>query len=415
MALTSSVKSRDAMEIRRVILIILDSAGVGELPDAREYGDEGSNTIGNVARALGGLTLRNMGRLGLGNLTFIPGTPAQTPLGACGKMALKSKGKDTTTGHWELAGIILDKPFRTYPGGFPRDVIDAFERRIGRKVLGNKPASGTEIINELGEIHMREGRPIVYTSQDSVFQIACHEDIVPVDTLYDWCRVAREILTGDNLVARVIARPFTGTPGHFVRTPRRKDFSVAPPEPTLLDYAQRSGIKVLAIGKIQDIFAGRGIDLSYHTDNNAHGIETIKKVMKETSCRGAPDICRERFLIFANLVDFDMVYGHRNDVKGYGRALLEFDQSLDEIMPLVEEDDVLVITADHGCDPVTPSTDHSREYVPLLIWGKKVRPHVNLGVRESLSDLGATIGDMLEVSYGGKGRTFIEEIMGKKG
>jgi len=437
--------------IRRVILIVLDSVGVGALPDAGLYGDEGSDTLGNMARALGELRLPNMGRLGLGNLTSILGTPPQAPLGACGRMALSSPGKDTTVGHWEIAGLVLEKPFKTYPEGFPPEVISAFEKKIGRKVLGNRPASGTEIIKELGEEHMKEGRPIVYTSQDSVFQIAAHEDVVHPDTLYRWCEIARDMLTGDNLVARVIARPFTGSPGNFTRTPRRRDFSLPPPGPTLLDFCRESGVTVVSVGKVWDIFAGRAIDKAYHTKNNAEGIEVIKRVLKETaltspvgdvtmgtrsenthhrSCltnhvAGVHARTRSldrrslysyrghqgKYLIFANLVDFDMIYGHRNDVRGYARALLEFDRSLPEIMALIGEDDVLVVTADHGCDPTTPSTDHSREYVPVLVWGPPIRRSIFLGTRETLADLGATVASILGVSYKGKGKSFYQEVL----
>lgn len=397
--------------VRRVILIVLDSVGIGAMPDAASYGDEGSDTLGNLARALGTLPLPNLASLGLGNLDDIPGTPPQKPLGSCGKMGLLSPGKDTMTGHWEMAGIILEKPFRTYPDGFPPHVIQAFESRIGRPVLGNKPASGTEIIKELGEKHIRTGFPIVYTSADSVFQIACHEEVVPLETLYRWCEIARSILVGDDLVARVIARPFIGEPGNFTRTGNRKDFSLPPIRPTLLDYAKKSGVHVTAVGKIEDIFSGRGIDEAIHTVNNSQGIEVIKSLLMSPAAKVSGAGEGPRHLVFANLVDFDMLYGHRNDVQGYARALLEFDSSLPAVISLLRPDDVLVVTADHGCDPVTPSTDHSREYVPLMIYGEPIKEGIMLGTRESLSDLGATVAELLGIEYRGAGKSFARQIL----
>lgn len=394
----------------RVVLIVLDSVGIGALPDAGLYGDEGSDTLGNIARAVGTLHLPNVAALGLGNLAHapraIPGVPPLPPAGACGRLAVKSPGKDTTTGHWELCGIILERPFPTYPEGFPPRVIQPFERRAGRRVLGNRAASGTEIIKELGEEHLRTGRPIVYTSADSVFQIACHEDVVPLETLHDWCLIARSILQGEDAVSRVIARPFIGSPGAFVRTANRKDFSLAPPVPTLLDYCTDSKIAVTAIGKIEDIFAGRGIQKSIHTSNNKSGVEAILREMaciEHTPAKG---------LIFANLVDFDMLYGHRNDAGGFARALEEFDRALSKIKSAMDERDILVITADHGCDPTTPSTDHSREYVPMMMYGKAIKPGVILKDRESLADLGATVAEILGVSYGGQGVSFFSEVVG---
>ena len=405
--------------VTRAFVIVLDSVGIGALPDAGSYGDAGSDTLGNTARALGELVLPNLGRLGIGNLDSVPGTPGQPPLGACARMAMRAPGKDTTTGHWEMCGVTLDKPFRTYPGGFPPEVIEAFEARVGRKVLGNRPASGTEIIKDLGGEHVRTARPIVYTSADSVLQIACHEDVVPLPTLYLWCQVAREILAGDSLVARVIARPFVGKPGSFTRTKNRRDFSLPPPRPTLLDYARESGVFVTGIGKINDIFAGRGLDRSIHTTSNEEGIREMTRAIegptREGRGVGRPAVATDRDgpvreLSLANLVDFDMVYGHRNNVQGYGQALLEFDAALPTMLAALGSDGLLVITADHGCDPTTPSTDHSREYVPMMIVGSIVEPGVILGDRDSLADLGATLAEFLGIRYGGDGRSFAEAI-----
>ena len=385
----------------RVFIIVLDSVGIGALPDAGMYGDEGSDTLGNIARALGTLRLPNLGRLGIGNLAEIPGTPPERePHAVCARMAMRSPGKDTTTGHWELCGVILDKPFRTYPEGFPPRVIDRFQSLIGREVLGNKPASGTEIIKELGAEHLRTGKPIVYTSADSVFQIACHEEVVRLSTLYEWCRIAREILTGEDQVARVIARPFVGSEGSFRRTENRRDFSLPPPRPTLLDFATKSGVPVTGIGKIEDIFAGQGLDRSVHTKDNADGIQEIIRLLERAG----------EGLVMANLVDFDMVYGHRNDVEGYARALLEFDAALPAMLDSLRPRDVLVITADHGCDPTTPSTDHSREYVPVMLVGEMVKSVV-LPDRQTMADLGATVAELMGIDYRGEGESFASEAL----
>ncbi|MGQ9626245.1 MAG: phosphopentomutase [Anaerolineae bacterium] len=393
-------------EVRRVIIIVLDSLGVGELPDAAAYGDLGSNTLANTSKKVGGLSLPNLGRLGLGHLTEVQGVPPDpAPSGAYGRMQEASAGKDTTIGHWELAGLISARPFPTYPNGFPRELMAEFERRIGRKTLGNCPASGTAIIAELGEEHMRTGYPIVYTSADSVFQVAAHQEVIPLEELYRICRIARELLTGEHNLARVIARPFIGVPGNFTRTERRKDFSAIPPSPTLLDNVLAAGQEVLAVGKIEDIFAGRGISRSTHTGNNMEGIDQILAFMAE-------DV---RGLIFANLVDFDMLYGHRNDPIGYARALEEFDLRLPEITASLRSDDVLFITADHGCDPTTPSTDHSREYVPLLASGARVQPGLNLGTRPTFADLAATAADLLDVEPPPDGTSFATEILTNKG
>ncbi|MGB9858502.1 MAG: phosphopentomutase [Moorellaceae bacterium] len=389
------------MVVKRVIIIVLDSVGVGALPDAHKFGDEGSNTLGHIAATVT-LKLPNLARFGLGNIIPLRGIdPAKDPWAAYGKMASQAPGKDTTTGHWELAGLILERPFPLYPHGFPPEIIEAFEKAIGRKVLGNKPASGTAIIEELGEEHLRTGYPIVYTSADSVFQIAAHEEVIPVEELYSYCRIAREILRGDHAVGRVIARPFAGEPGHFVRTDRRQDFSLEPPKPTLLDVLSGAGLQVMAVGKIKDIFAGRGITRWIHTHDNMDGIDQTCKFLREGG----------RGLIFTNLVDFDMLYGHRNDVVGYAAALEAFDRRLPDLMEDLDEKDVLVITADHGCDPTTPSTDHSREYVPLLVFGKSIRA-VNIGVRSTFADLAATVADLLGVPYQLAGTSFAKLLTG---
>ncbi len=389
--------------MQRVIMIVLDSVGVGELPDAALYGDEGSNTLGNTAKAVGGLNLPNLGRLGLGNIIPIEGVPStDTPAGAWGKMAEQSAGKDTTTGHWEIAGLILDKPFPTYPNGFPPEVIDEFEKAIGRKTLGNYPASGTVIIEELGEEHIKTGYPIVYTSADSVFQIAAHEEVVPLELLYEWCQVARQQLQGEHGVGRVIARPFVGEPGSFSRTSARRDFSLEPPTPTILDVLVENGIPVYSVGKIKDIFAGRGITEGVKTNNNQEVVDGVLRYMqsKDESC-----------LIFANLVDFDMLWGHRNDAEGYARGLEEFDKRLPDILNALRPDDILIILADHGCDPTTASTDHSREYVPLLVTGNKVKPE-NLGVRETFADTAQTIAEFFGVEFVSSGRSFAHIVEG---
>ncbi|MEN6373083.1 MAG: phosphopentomutase [Armatimonadota bacterium] len=389
------------MKISRAIIIVLDSLGVGELPDAASYGDAGSNTLGHIASAVGGLNLPNLERLGLGNIINIDGVPAVPhPLACYGKMAERSAGKDTTIGHWELAGIITHQPFPVYPNGFPQDVLGLFEKEIGRKTLGNIPASGTVIIEQLGAEHLKTGSPIVYTSADSVFQIAAHEGIVPVNELYRWCMTARRILSGPHAVARVIARPFIGEPGSFTRTPRRRDFSLAPPEETLLDYVEKKGGEVVAIGKIEDIFAGRGVTRAIHAAGNAEITEvTIREV---ESRKGA--------LIFSNLVDFDMRYGHRNDPEGYAAALEAFDQEIPRLLTALEMGDLLIITADHGCDPTTPSTDHSREYVPLIVIGPGLKAGVDLGVRETFSDVAATIAEALSLPHMKNGKSFLREI-----
>ncbi len=386
--------------INSVIIIIIDSLGVGELPDADKYGDTGSNTLGNIARAVGGLALPNLEKLGLGNIIDIVGVPPmKTPLAAYGKMAEASAGKDTTTGHWEIAGVILDNPFPVFPHGFPPEIIKEFESKIGRRTMANEVASGTEIIARLGEEHIRTGYPIVYTSADSVFQIAAHEEIVPLEELYRMCRIAREMLTGDYAVGRVIARPFVGKPGEFKRTANRHDFSLAPPRLTILDLLKENGLAVLAVGKINDIFAARGITESVHTKNNMDGVDKTKDFIKQN----------KKGLVFTNLVDFDSVFGHRNDPWGYAEALTDFDLRLPEILELVKKDELLVITADHGCDPTTESTDHSREYVPLLVYGPKVKKGVCLGTRETFADIAATIAEIFHLDFH-VGTSFLKEI-----
>lgn len=373
-------------ENRRVILIVLDSVGAGEAPDAAAYGDVGSNTLGNIAAAMGGLHLPNLQQLGLGNILPLAGVPAVAePSGAFGRMQEISCGKDTTAGHWELAGTPLLNPLPTYPHGFPAELLAEFERQIGRGTLGNIPASGTVIIEQLGEEHLRTGKPIVYTSADSVFQIAAHEEIIQLQQLYEMCQIARRLLVGEHGVGRVIARPFVGQPGSFKRTANRRDFSLPPPAGNLLETVQAAGLPVVAIGKIHDIFADRHIDFSYPTKDNADGMQTILATMAKHSTG----------LIWANLVDFDMQFGHRNDVAGYAAALEAFDAWLPQLLAQLQPADLLLITADHGNDPTTSSTDHSREYVPVLASGAMVAGGRDLGIRPSFADLGATAADYL--------------------
>jgi phosphopentomutase len=385
---------------RRVIWIVLDSVGIGEMPDAAQYGDAGSDTLGNIARRRR-LRLPNLCGLGLGNIKPLEGLPpAAEPSGSFGRCALASPGKDTTSGHWEMAGIHLEKPFPLYPHGFPRRILDEFERRIGRGTLGNKTASGTEIIKELGAEHMRTGSPIVYTSADSVFQVAAHEEVIPLWELYKICETAREILRGPDEVGRVIARPFVGAPGSFTRTANRKDYAVAPPRGMLLDVLDDRGIPVYSVGKIFEVFLGRGIRDYCKTKNNADGMARTLEAM-QTSAEG---------LIFVNLVDFDQQYGHRNDIEGYASALEEFDAWLPGFFAQRKEGDLAVLTADHGCDPTTPSTDHTREYVPLLVSGPRVKAGVNLGLRSSLSDIGQTVAENFGAHIS-KGVSFLPQIL----
>ena len=386
------------MEIQRVIVIVLDSVGIGEAPDATAYGDVGSHTLGNIAQAVGGLHLPNMEAMGLANIAILDGLKPQTrPSAAYGKMAEVSSGKDTTTGHWELMGIHMHRPFPVYPNGFPDEVMAQYEAETGRGWLGNVPASGTVILDELGAEQMATGKTIVYTSADSVFQIAAHEEVIPLDELYEICETARAILRGEHEVSRVIARPFVGTPGAFTRTANRRDFSVLPPEPTLLDTLKEAGQMVYAVGKIEDIFDGQGITDAVHTANDMDGVDQTLRVMGER---------QEKGLIFTNLVDFDAKYGHRNNPQGYADALVDFDRRVPELMAALNPDDVLIITADHGNDPTFAGTDHTREYVPLLVTGESIRPGVNVGVRPTFSDLAATIADLLGVDPPSQGQSF---------
>ena len=388
----------------RALLLVCDSFGVGAAPDAAAYGDEGADTIGNTARAVGGVRAPNLAGLGLGLLTEAPGIEPRADRGtAHGSMRERSAGNDTTTGHWEICGIVLERPFPTYPAGFPPEVVEPFERAIGRRVLGNRPASGTEIIEELGEEQLRTGRPIVYTSADSVFQIATHKDVVPLETLYEWCRVARGILDGEHRVGRVIARPFAGEPGAFERTPDRRDFSVEPPRATYLDLVQRSGIPVYGVGKIPDIFAGRGLTDARHSDSNDHGVDLTAEYL----ARDDPA------LVVTNLVDFDTKYGHRNDPQGYARCIEAFDRRLPELIDAVGEGGLLFLTGDHGCDPTDVSTDHTREEVPVLVAGGALegRAALDLGVRGTFADLGATVAELLGVAPDGlAGTSFARDL-----
>jgi phosphopentomutase len=387
---------------RRAAIIVLDGVGIGEAPDASQYGDVGSNTLGNVGRAVGGMDLPELERAGLGNIAPMSGVaPTTSPVGAWGLMIPNSAGKDSTTGHWEIAGVQLARPFPTYPHGFPADVIAEFSRRTGRGVIGNVAGSGTAVIDEFGPEHQRTGSWIVYTSADSVFQIASHEGVVPLDALYRGCEAAREMLVAPHDVSRVIARPFVGQPGNYERTKNRRDFSIAPPEQTLLDALEQAGIERSGVGKVDDLFAGRAVK-SRHTASNAEGIALIEKWLGSGSSG----------LLFANLVDFDQAFGHRNDVPGFYGALREFDAALPGLLSLLREDDLLFITADHGNDPTTPSTDHARECVPLLALGPSVRP-VDLGRRSTFADLGATVAEWFGVAYRGRGTSFVPQLVAR--
>ena len=389
-------------DVDRVTVIVLDGVGVGALPDAATYGDEGSDSVGNTSRAVGGLSLPNLGRLGLGNLTDIVGVPPErNALGAYGRMAEVSAGKDSTTGHWELTGVVSSNPLPTYPDGFPKELIEEYERRIGRETLGNVAISGTVIIDQLGEEHVRTGSPIVYTSADSVFQVAAHEEIIPLDELYRICTIAREMLTGEHAVGRVIARPFEGQPGSFTRTPDRRDFSLQPPEPTLLDGLLEAGHEVIGVGKVDDLFAKQGLTVCHHT------VDNMVAAAKVIDLLGGD----QKGMILANLIEFDMLFGHRNNPQGYAAALEAFDARLPGIMDAMGPGDVLIIVADHGNDPTTPSTDHSREHVPLLVYGHSVRGGVNLGTRQSFADVGATIAELLRIEPLRHGASFAGEIL----
>ncbi|HAE41786.1 MAG TPA: phosphopentomutase [Clostridiales bacterium] len=374
--------------MNRVILIILDSVGIGAMPDAHLYGDEGSNTLLNIYRNIENFKLENLEKMGLTHIVGLDEIKRNTltPIASYGRLEELSPGKDTTTGHWEISGVVLDQPFPTYPNGFPDEILEALEKETGRGIIGNKAASGTAIIDELGAEHMQTGSIIAYTSADSVFQIAAHESIVPLGELYDICKKAREILRGKHAVGRVIARPFLGVSGSFKRTENRKDFSLEPTGKTMLDYITESSLEVVAIGKIEDIFVGRGITKAIHTKNNESGIEATLSEMRRDS----------KGLIFTNLVDFDMLYGHRNNIEGYGNALEAFDSKLPEILSALKPDDLLLISADHGCDPSTESTDHSREYVPLLVYHKYIQP-TNLKTMIGFDIIAKTILDVLDI------------------
>jgi phosphopentomutase len=392
------------MSINRVIIVIIDACGVGALPDADQYGDVGASTLPHIAEQMNGLNIPNSQELGLGNIVSINGVDKiKEPLGCFGKMAPKSPGKDSTSGHWEIAGIILDKPFPVFPKGFPDALVKKFEDKIGVKTIGNYTASGTEIIERLGQHHLDTKELILYTSADSVFQLAAHEDIYSVDTLYKFCQTARGLLTGEYAVGRVIARPFEGELGNFNRTTKRKDFSLSPPSTTLLDSFINNSLKTLSIGKIYDLLAQKGISHKIKTASNAGGMFAIREVVKEDD---------EHQLVFANLVDFDQLWGHRRDVKNFATALEEFDTDLGELLPLLRDDDLLIITADHGCDPTyVKHTDHTREYVPLLVYGKQIKSGIDLGVRTSFTDVATTIADLFNLESKFPGQSFKDAIL----
>jgi phosphopentomutase len=374
--------------LERAVVVVLDGVGVGQAPDAARYGDDGANCLTNCARAVGGLALPALGRMGLGNITPIPGTPpTMQAIGAFGRLQEVSPGKDSTTGHWELMGVVLDRPLPTYPHGFPPELVARFEAAIGRGTLGNLPASGTTIIEQLGPEHLRTGKPILYTSADSVFQLAAHEHVIPLDELYRMCEIARGLLTGEHAVGRVIARPFVGEPGHFIRTPHRRDFSLEPPAPTLLDVLKAAGYAVRGIGKIEDLFARRGLTASNHTGTNEAGMAATLEELREPF----------RGLLFVNLVDCDQTYGHRRNPEGYAAALRSVDAWLPQVQALLGPRDALFITGDHGTDPTYSGTDHTREAVPMLVAGPPVRANVDLGVRGSFADLGQTLAEVFGV------------------
>ena len=387
------------MEKRRLFLIVLDSVGIGEAPDAALFGDEGSNTVRAAVEA--GADLPNLKKLGLFNIDGMDWTTGeQAPAGAFGRMQEASMGKDTTIGHWEIAGVVSPKPLPTFPDGFPPEIIEKFEHLTGRKVICNKPYSGTQLLLDYGREHVETGALMVYTSADSVFQVAAHEEVVPVEELYRYCEMARELLIGDYAVGRVIARPFIGEYPNYTRTSRRHDFSLKPPRPTMLDAIRDAGLDSIAVGKISDIFAGSGVTEIIRTANNTEGIARTLELLR----RDFHGIC------FVNLVDFDMIYGHRNNAPGYAEALMEFDRALPEICAGLKKEDLLMITADHGCDPSTPSTDHSREYTPLVAWSPSVFPGTNLGTHSTFADIGATAVDFFGLENHTDGSSFLPEI-----
>ena len=389
--------------LKRAILVVLDGVGVGANPDAQQYGDEGASSLEHCAQAVGGLELPHLGRLGLGNITPILGTPPRADAtGAYGRMASAAAGKDSTTGHWEMTGVVLRKPLPTYPHGFPPELVATFEQSIGRKVIGNRAASGTEIIKELGEEHMRTGFPILYTSADSVFQLAAHQDVIPLAELYHICELARTMLTGDNAVGRVIARPFIGEPGAFKRTEHRRDFSLAPTGTTLLDLLHGAGKEVIGVGKIEDLFAGRGLTGRDHTETNRAGMEvTLHWLSRDFTG-----------LLLVNLVEFDMLWGHRRDSQGYAQALRDVDSWVPQVQRLLRPGDALFFTADHGVDPTYRGTDHTRECVPLLAYGPEIQPAVDLGLRSTFADLGQTIADVFGVGTLAAGTSFARSLWG---
>lgn len=388
------------MDVKRVFLIVLDSYGIGNAPDAADFGDEGSNTLATIVKSEKYHT-PNMCKLGLFNIDGVEAQPKEKePSGAFGRFTEASKGKDTTIGHWEIAGIISRRPLPVYPDGFPKEVLDEFTRRTGREVLCNKPYSGTEVIKDYGDEHVKTGKLIVYTSADSVFQIAAHEDVVPLEDLYEYCRIAREILTGEHSVGRVIARPFVGESGNYTRTPHRHDFSLVPPSVTMMDVLTEKGYDTKGVGKIFDIFAGKNVQTTVSIKNNVDGMDKTLEIQKEDF----------NGLCFVNLVDFDMLYGHRNDIDGYANAATVFDEQLGEFLKNMRDDDVLMITADHGCDPGFKGTDHSRECVPMMMYGKSVKAGVNLGTRNTFSDMAATVLDMFGIQGGTEGTSFWGEV-----
>lgn len=389
--------------MKRVVLIVLDSVGVGEMPDAQMYGDKGSHTLDHTFEACNGLNIPNLKKLGLGNIEGVKALgKEESVIGAFGKGSEKSIGKDTVTGHWEIGGVILDKPLNTYPDGFSDKIINEFKEKAKIDgILGNKVASGTAIIEELGEEHVKTGYPIIYTSADSVFQIAAHEEVIGLDNLYEMCEIAREMLVGENVVGRVIARPFVGEVGSFKRTSNRRDYALDPFGKTALEYIKENGMSVAAVGKIEDIYNGKGVTEAVHIKNNMDGVDKTLEYMDKI----------DNGLIFTNLVDFDMLYGHRNDPKGYGKAIEDFDGRLNEIYSKLRDEDILIITADHGCDPTTESTDHSREYIPILVYGKKVKGGTELGIRDSFTDIGKSILHYLGIDNNLEGKSFISEII----
>ena len=384
---------------KRVILIVLDSVGIGALPDAEKFGDVGVHTLGHIAEGYEGFSIPNLEALGIGNIEGVTGIPAaKVPQGAFGRSAEASDGKDTTTGHWEMAGLYMPEPFNTYPKGFPAHIIEAFEAQTGKKALCNLPASGTAVIEEYAHEHMTTGNPIVYTSADSVFQIAAHEEIVPLDELYRMCEIAREILMGKDAVARVIARPFVGKPGAFERTPNRRDYSLEPHEDTVLDLAKQAGLQVRAVGKIWDIFNGKGITHEVHTKSNMDGVEKTLEWMREDF----------EGILFTNLVDFDAKYGHRRDIAGYAKSLEEFDARVPELLSAMKPEDILIFTADHGNDPSYKGTDHTREHIPILAIGKGIQPGAAIGTRESFADIAATVSEILGIPATPYGKSFLQ-------